>query len=314
MNRLATGFLLAALCVSPLAVSAQQGQSTDAPPTRVQQMPPNSMQQGAPPQGSPPQYQGVPQFQPAVPPTLTLPAGTIIAVRTMGFLSSNRNKAGDGFNATLAQPLVADGWVVVRRGQTVMGRVVLAQKVKGTSQLGVELGELVLVDGQQVPLKTELIQNSGGNRPVTGGDVAAVGATTGVGAIIGGAAGGGAGAGIGAGVGVMAGLAGVMLTRGHPAVVYPETLLSFKLDAPVTISTEKSQVAFQPVSQDDYGVNQQRSDRPQRMVYGGGGYGGYGYPYYYAPYPYYYGFYPGPFFFGYGGGYRFGGGFRGGRR
>jgi hypothetical protein len=105
-----------------------------------------------------------------------------------------------------------------------------------------------------------------------------------------------------------------MLTRGHPAVVYPETLLSFKLDAPVTISTEKSQVAFQPVSQDDYGVNQQRSDRPQRMVYGGGGYGGYGYPYYYAPYPYYYGFYPGPFFFGYGGGYRFGGGFRGGRR
>jgi hypothetical protein len=116
----------------------------------------------------------------------------------------------------------------------------------------------------------------------------------------------------------MAGLAGVMLTRGRPAVVYPESLLAFKLDAPVTISTGNSQVAFQPVSQDDYGVNpQQRGDRPsQRYVYGGGP--GYGYPYGYAPYPYY-GFYPGPFFFGFGGVYRFGGygrfggGFRGRR-
>lgn len=316
MNRLAIGIVLAGLCVSPLAVSAQQdqsthGQSTDAPPVMVQQAPPNGMQQAPPQQGNQPQMQGAPeQYQPP-PATLTLPAGTIISVRTTGFLASNRNKAGDGFNATLDQPLVANGWVVVRRGQSVMGRVVVADKIKGQSRLGLDLGELVLVDGEQVPVKTELIQNSGTNRPVSGGDVVAVGTTTGAGAIIGGAAGGGAGAGIGAGIGAFAGLVGVMATRGRPAVVYPESLLSFKLDAPVTISTDKGQVAFQPVSQDDYGMNpQQRGDRPPQ----GYGYGrpAYGYPYAYAPYPYYgYGYYPGPFFLGFGGVYRFGGGFGG---
>src|SRR5277367_5147357 len=77
MNRFAIRIVLAGLCFSPLAVSAQQRQSTDAPPATVQQAPPATMDQ-APPQGAPPQMQGAPQqYQPA-PTALTLPAGTII--------------------------------------------------------------------------------------------------------------------------------------------------------------------------------------------------------------------------------------------
>jgi hypothetical protein len=239
-------------------------------------------------------------------------------------LSSDQNKAGDTFNAVVDQPIVADGWVVVRRGQSVTGRVVEAQKagrVSGVSHLGIELGEITLVDGQVAPVKTELVKTSAGTS--NGRDVAAVGATTGVGAIIGAAAGGGEGAGIGAGAGALAGIAGVLLTRGRPTVLYPETLLTFRIDSPVSISTEKGQVAYQPVTQDDYAPNT-NTNHQRRIGYGGPGYpqpypSPYPYPYYYSYFPYYpfgYGFYyPGPSYFGFYGGYGFGfrGGFRGGR-
>ena len=73
---------------------------------------------------------------PSVPATLTLKAGTVITVRVSQFLSSDRNVPGDSFGAELREPLVVDGWVVARRGQTVLGRVAVAQKagrVQGVS-------------------------------------------------------------------------------------------------------------------------------------------------------------------------------------
>ena len=43
------------------------------------------------------------------------------------------------------------------------------------------------------------------------------------------------------------------MTRGRPTVIPPESVLMFRVDDAVTINTEQSPVAFQPVSQDDYG-------------------------------------------------------------
>ncbi len=245
-----------------------------------------------------------------LPPTLTLPVGTLITVRTTQLLSSDRNRPGDGFTTVLDQPLVAQGWVVARRGQTVMGRVAIAQRAgrsQDNSQLGVELGELVFVDGQQMPIRTELVQISEGNSNSRSLEkTATVGATTGIGAVIGAVAGGGKGAAIGAAVGAAAGLAGVMSTRGRPTEIYPEAEMVFRLQAPVTISTERSQQAFLPVTQDDYNHNPARNpDRyptartypPPPVYYAPYGYGWYGLPYrYYGLYGYgYYGpwYYPG---------------------
>jgi hypothetical protein len=303
-NWLAIGAATLTFCFGTVAACVGQ-----APPP-----PAGTIQQGAAPD------QG--QQYPVVPPTITLPAGTVVTVRTTGFLSSDQNKAGDTFNAVVDQPIVADGWVVVRRGQSVTGRVVEAQKagrVSGVSHLGIDLGEITLVDGQVAPVKTELVKTSAGTS--NGRDVATVGATTGVGAIIGAAAGGGEGAGIGAGAGALAGIAGVLLTRGRPTVLYPETLLTFRIDTPVSISTEKGQVAYQPVTQEDYAPN---TNNQRRIGYGRPAYPppypySYPYPNYYSYFPYYpfgYGFYyPGPSYFGFYGGYGFGfrGGFRGGR-
>ncbi|MBZ5642649.1 MAG: hypothetical protein LAO19_07820 [Acidobacteriia bacterium] len=262
------------------------------------------------PQEQPPQDQPAtipPGTSQAGPPaTLTLPAGTIIRVRSDEWLSSDRNAPGDTFSAVLDQPLVVDGWVVARRGQAETGTVAIAKKAgrgNGTSQLGVQIGELTLVDGQQVPLQTQMLQTTAGTSH--GQEAAIVGTTTGVGAAIGAVAEGGSGAAIGAGVGAAAGLIGVLATRGKPTVLAPETVLSFRLQAPVTINTERSQFAFLPVSQGDYDSHSPNGGRQHLTGPRGPAYPPP--PYYYGyPYAYPYGFYPGALGFGFYGAYGYG--------
>jgi hypothetical protein len=223
----------------------------------------------------------------------------------------------------LEQPLVAGGWVIARRGQIVTGQVVTAQKAHGKddSRLGVELVELTMVDGQVLPVTTQLVQTTGPT--YRRADGAIIGTTTGVGAVVGAIAGGGEGAAIGATAGAAAGIVGVLSTHGRPTILPAETLLSFRLEAPLAISTERSGVAFQPVGQRDYGDQDAYGPLPQGAVAGEGPapyYSPYAYPTYYAGYYPYYPYYPYyyPYFGYYGlgfyGGFRGGfvGGFRGG--
>ena len=299
--------------------------------------PPNYPQGNYPspnyPQGNypPPNYsQGnyPPPSQP-VPPIVKLPAGVFVTVRIDQMLSSDKNQPGDGFSATLVRPLVADGVIVAQRGQPIGGKVIETQKagrVKGVSRLGVQLTDLTLVDGQQLPIKTDL---TGMRGPTSNGrDAAAIAGTTLMGAAIGGAADFGPGAAIGAGAGLIASTVGVLLTRGRPTVIYPETMLTFRLSAPLTISTEHAPQAFQGVGpggynggyRGGYGGGPSAQGAPLPGSGGGSGWNclGYGYP---APpvanapapyYPYPYGYWPsfsfwyGPGFYGrgyYGRGY-----------
>jgi hypothetical protein len=258
------------------------------------------------------------------PSQLIIPAGTWIKIRVDQPVSSDRNAVGDTFAATLAQPVVADGFVIARRGQTVEGRVseaAKAGKAKGTSRLGVELISLALVDGRQMPLRTQLMQYSGGTS--VGRDIAAAGTATGTGAAIGAVAGGGVGAAIGAAVGAAASGIGVLTTRGRATEIYPETEITFRTLEPITVNTERGSQAFAPVRQQDFEPTLQQRGRPATIVrnapmypyYGGGYWGNYWGPGFgYSPY---WGgsslfFYSQPRFYGgFGGGYR--GGFRGRR-
>lgn len=189
--------------------------------------------------------------------TVTLPAGAWVSVRVAQPLSSDRNQAGDTFSATLAQPLIANGMVIARRGQTVLGRVSETSKggrVKGTSRLGIEIIELSLVDGQNVPVRTQLVESTAGRS--NGRDATAVATTTGVGALIGAAAAGGTGAGLGAIAGAGAAAIGVLATKGRPTEIYPEDLVNFRTLAPIQVNTEQAAHAFQPVRQEDYSPTQ----------------------------------------------------------
>jgi len=237
----------------------------------------------------------------------------VIFVRLNEPLSSDHNHAGDSFTATLDQPIVMNGWVVARRGETIVGSVISAKKagrVKGVSELGLELTEITVVDGQQIPITTELWNGSAGTSH--GADAGSIATTTGVGTIIGAAANGGTGAGVGAGAGALAGIGLVLLTRGKPTVLGPESALSFRLKTPLTVSTENSKQAFLPVGSDDY--NSSPSLRHRGNMYPAG----YPPPYYagcglyWGCAPYYgYGPYVG-FYGGYWGGYGHGF-YRGGR-
>ena len=316
-----TAFGMTAMQAS--AAQQQEGQVGDPAAQQQAQQEPVPYQQEQPPyqqqQAAPPQQWSAPAQQ--LPQTLTIPVGTVITVRVAQFLSSDQNRPGDLFNVTLNQPLVVDGWVMAQRGQIAYGRVAVAQKAKvghGVSQLGVELSQLTLVDGQQIPVRTQLAQASG--RSATGQNVATVGVTTGIGAAIGAAANGGEGAGIGAGIGAAAGIIGVLRSPGRPTEIPPETMLTFQLTAPLTISTVRSQQAFYPVSPQDYAVSQNFD-----AYRGSSQYAAPQHIFVQPPYPYYgWGYYPKPYY-GYYGAYpyrsrtifigpRFGGYGRGGRR
>ena len=258
-------------------------------PANGQQYPP----MGPPPQQNPPPAQ------------LTMRPGTYLTVRVNQPLSSDHNQPGDAFTATLIRPLVVDGVVVAQTGETIGGRVVEAKKagrVEGVSQLGIQLTDITLVDGQNVPIHTQLISRNGPTS--VGRDVAAVGGTTALGAAVGASADWGRGAAIGAGAGAAAGLIGVLLTRGHPTVVYPEQMLTFRVEQPVIIATDRAPQAFRYVEPEDYNQGLQASRPmsprpygPPPSLYGGG------YPYYGPPavYPYWgpsYAFFYGPRFYG----------------
>jgi len=321
MRRTTTSFLAAALLAGVLPMGAQEsapggwrrfGDPSQNPPAASEPQDPASNPNNVP--VPPPAYSRDQQVQPWQAPrqpqgpmTFTIPANTWVTVRVNGVLSSDHNQTGDAFTATLAEPIVVNGRVIARRGQMVGGRVVEALKagrVKGTSSLQLELTELGVADGQQVPIKTQMIQRNG--QTSVGRDVAAVGTTTGLGAAIGAGAAGGFGAGMGAIGGAVVSGIGVLVTRGRPTVVYPETALTFRLENPVTVTGDS--YAFAPAQQFDYnggepGPRYGYGPGPRPYVAGPS-------PYVYAPYPYPYAYYPGPYlygpsvFFGYGRGWR----------
>lgn len=196
-----------------------------------------------------------PNSQPSypVPSQLTIKAGTFITVRLDQALSSDKSYVGDSFTASLVRPIVVDGVVAAQPGQTIGGRVTNAEKagrVQGVSQLGIQLTDLTLADGQQVPIQSQFLNSTAGMS--RGRDAGAIGGTTALGATIGAIADGGYGAGLGAAAGAAASTIGVLLTRGHATVIDQESILTFRIVAPVTFSTDRASQAFRYVEPEDY--------------------------------------------------------------
>ncbi len=176
---------------------------------------------------------------PPPPPQVTLTAGTLIPVRLIDSLTTERNNPGDTFAANLDSPLVVDGLVIAERHARVEGRVVSSDKggkVKGTAVLSIEITRIHLSDGQTIDVHSDSFTKHADE--THGTDAAKVGGGAAIGAIIGAIAGGGKGAAIGAGAGGGIGAGDVLLTRGKPATLASETRITFRLDQPLTV-TEK---------------------------------------------------------------------------
>ena len=202
-----------------------------------------------PPATQPKQPEPEPQPQAAATPPepkvsprqVTLPAGMTVQVRLNESLSSDRGAPGDTFDASLAEPLIADGLVIAERGARAGGRIVDAQKADaqkagrlgGTSLVELELTNVVTADGQKIAISTDPWTKRGDTS--RGEDAAKIGGGAALGAIIGAIAGGGTGAAIGAGVGGAAGVGTVAATRGKPVNLPSETIIRFRLATRVTI-------------------------------------------------------------------------------
>lgn len=171
---------------------------------------------------------------------ITIPAGTLISVRTIDGIDSTKNHVGDRFQASLEQPLTVNGSVVVAKGADVYGRLEESKKsgtFTGKSQLRLQLTGIV-VNGQTVPIVTGEYELHGKSRGASTAKRTAGGAA--VGSIIGALAGGGKGAAIGAGVGGGVGAGSETITKGDQVKVPSETLLDFTLQQEVSIPKAQS--------------------------------------------------------------------------
>jgi hypothetical protein len=216
-----------------------------APAQPVQEAPAQPVQEAAPPAPSKPVETPVVAPPPPPPPppahSVTIADGTIFNVRLVESISSDKNQPGDTFHATMDQPLIVDGMVLAERGAQLEGKVVQSQKagrVKGVSDIELQLVRLHLSDGQAIAIQTAIFEKEGPTSHKS--DAEKIGGGAALGAIIGAIAGGGKGAAIGAGAGGAAGGGVVMATRGKPVNFPSESKLSFRLANPVTV-TEKRQ-------------------------------------------------------------------------
>lgn len=169
------------------------------------------------------------------PPPIVVPEGTRIEVVLDQSLSSKTSSAGQGFSATVVDPIVVDGQEVISKGAHVRGVVTSAKaagRFKGASELGLAL-RTIEVNGQRYDIRAstpELSKKGKGKR--TG---ALVGGGAGGGALIGGLAGGGKGALIGGLIGAGAGTGGAAFTGNRDVQLPAETGLTFRLVKPLEI-------------------------------------------------------------------------------
>lgn len=179
--------------------------------------------------------QTAPPAAPA-PKILVVAAGSRLEVRLSDRLSSNVNKSGDRFKATLEQDLKAGEELVAPAGSSVTGKLVEVKdsgKVKGKARISLALTSIQVgesdysVDTEQITVEAE---------GTKGRDAKVIGGGAGVGALIGGLTGGKKGAAIGAAIGGGAGTAAVLVTEGEHVEFAPEQKFSFVLAKDLQVS------------------------------------------------------------------------------
>lgn len=172
---------------------------------------------------------------PPPPSSVELPAGTNIVVRMIDGVDSQQNRVGQTFAASLDEPVMLNGNVVIPRGADAVVKLTDSKesgKLTGKTELTLDLVS-VKVNGRMVDINTQTVSRDSSSRGARTAKVA--GGTAAVGAIIGAIAGGGKGAAIGAGAGAAAGAGAEVVTKGQRVKIPSETRLTFVMDTAVRI-------------------------------------------------------------------------------
>ncbi len=177
----------------------------------------------------------LPFAESAEPSTITLPAGTEIAIRTVNRIESKRANLNTEYPASLDDPIIVNGETVVPASANAFLRVTEVHSPGMTHRASLSLSLVaVIVNGQRVMLETGKVDSSAGSQ----GKRTAVGAAGGAagGAAIGAMAGGGLGAAVGAGAGAVGGaIAGKLSGKG--VEIAPETRFTYRLTQSAVITS-----------------------------------------------------------------------------
>jgi hypothetical protein len=171
--------------------------------------------------------------------TATIPAGDRVSVRTIDAIDSKVNTEGQTFRASLDSPLVLRDRVVVTAGAPVSILLTSARaagRIKGSSEMEVRLASLEY-KGRSYPVNSSVVAEQGKARGKQTAVKTGIGAAAG--AIIGAIAGGGKGAAIGSAAGGGAGFGYSVLTHGPQVKIPSETVLTFRLEAPLVLTTRR---------------------------------------------------------------------------
>jgi len=173
--------------------------------------------------------------------TSSIPSGTTFAVTLDETLSTDKNAAGDGFTATLREPILdSDGDVLIPAGATVRGRVTRVDKsgrVGETAVLNVAF-ESIGFGGKSYPLDGTVVaaNPTRRTRQSTAEQAGKVAAGAAAGAIIGKVLGKSTSSAIkGAAVGAAAGTAIAMGTADVDVVLAAGSEMRVRIDSPITV-------------------------------------------------------------------------------
>ena len=188
--------------------------------------------------------------------TITVPAGTRVAVVLENGISTRSAKAGDSLYFRTSFPVTQNNRVVVPVGSYLRGELLESKRpgrIKGRGEFRLKLNTLIFPNGYTVDLNAvPRSADSGGKETMDpegkvtgesgkGRDAKTVATTTVAGAGIGAIAAGAKGAGIGAGIGGLTGLGAVLLTRGPEAQLPRGSTLDIVLEHALSLDADQIQ-------------------------------------------------------------------------
>jgi hypothetical protein len=175
---------------------------------------------------------------PPAPKEVTVPSGTLVAVRMIDSVDSETSKLGESFKASLDAPITIDNDTVFPKGSEVyvkLTKVQAAGRVSGKSEVQLQLDRIFLGKKSYL-LESSTYASTGASQSGRTARSAGLGAA--IGAAIGAISGGGKGAVIGGATGAGAGAGVEAIRKGEQVKVDSETRLEFRLESPLNVTLQ----------------------------------------------------------------------------